>query len=256
MKKKAKSIAISAAVFLVLYSFSACTETTTGDDLFAKNDILTTSEQDNNYSADLVNEIDADNINKENIIYKNDNVTVTKCVPLAEANVVSNLWDLPTEDELYDKYEVIADVTIKSLEEVSISYDFMGTVCTSYETLAAISTNKIYYSADDNIKQEFIVAIPNSSYCCDEDFPETAIDKRCILFISSTENLDDSLELYNYADYYLGGPANIINIDGLECTANKLFSNYSSSSVSASDKCSMPLNDFEDTLIAKINEKK
>ena len=220
MKRKAKSIAISVAALLVLCSFGACNDTT-----------------------------------KDNIIYKNDNVTVTKCVPLAEANVVSNLWLLPTEDELYDKYEVIADVTIKSLDEVAISYEFMGTVCTSYETLAAVSTNKIYYSAGEDIAHEFIVAIPNTSYSFCEDFPEIATDKRCILFISSTENLDDSLELYNYADYYLGGPANIINIDGSECTANKLFSDYSSSSVSAADKCSMPLNDFENTLTAKINEK-
>ncbi|MCH5350329.1 MAG: hypothetical protein J1E40_13455 [Oscillospiraceae bacterium] len=255
MKRKAKSIAISVAALLVLCSFGACNDTTEDDNLFVKNDILTTSGQDNNNDiADSIGEIDKSYMN--NIIYKNDNVMVTKCVPLAEANVVSNIWDLPTEDELFAEYGVIADVTIKSLEEVAITYEFMESACISYETLATVSTNKIYYTVDENINQEFVVAIPNASRCFDEDFPEIAIDKRCILFISSTENLDDSLELHNYADYYLGGPANIINIDGLECTANKLFSDYSSSSFSAAEKCSMPLNDFENTLIAKINEKK
>lgn len=223
MKRKAKIIIVSAAVLLALCSFGACNDTTKDDD----------------------------------IIYKDDNVTVIRCVPLEEPNVVYNLWDLPTEDEIYDRYEVIADVTIKSLEEAAISYEFMGSECTSYETLAAVSTNKIYYSADEDIAQEFIVAIPNTSYSCCEDFPEIAVNKRCIFFISSTEGLEDSLELYNYADYYLGGPANIINIDGSKCTANNLFSDYSGSSLESllTDRCSMPLNDFENTLTAKINEK-
>ncbi|MDE7288676.1 MAG: hypothetical protein K2N71_04105, partial [Oscillospiraceae bacterium] len=61
---------------------------------------------------------------------------------------------------------------------------------------------------------------------------------------------------------YLGHPADIININGLECNADKIFSDYSSSSAPVvknemnTERCSMPLSDFEDTLIAKINEKK
>ena len=163
---------------------------------------------------------------------------------------------------MYSDCDVIADVTIKSLEEIAISYIFMDAECTSYETLATVSVNKLYYSAEENISQEFIVAIPNSSYQFDEDFPKTEIGESCIFFISSTVGLNDSVKLYNYADYYLGHPADIININGLECNADKIFSDYSSSSAPVvkngmnTMRCSMPLSDFEDTLIAKINEKK
>lgn len=285
-----KKITAFLAAFITLMSFAACSDTAKDGNLFAENDILTTSAQDiNNDTANSINEIDESNTQKEDdIIYKNDNVTVTKCVPLETPNIAYGLWDLPTEDEMYDRYEVITDVTINSLEEVDISYTFRGTECTSYKTLAAVSVNKIYYSDVENISQEFVVAIPNSSYCCDEDFPEIAIGKRCVFFISRTDGVEDSLEIYNYADYYLDSPVNIINIDGLECTANKVFSAYSSSSVAvkketnvelfdwellvdgeymtygnvyerenlSTGQCSMPFNDFENTLIAKINEKK
>lgn len=241
-----KKIAAFLAAFITLMSLAACSETTKDDNLLAENDISTTSAQD---TADTVSEIDGSDTKK------NDDADVTEIV------YVDAIWAEPDEEEMYNDCDVIADVTIKSLEEIAIPYTFMGAEGTSYKTLATVSVNKIYYSAEENISQEFIVAIPNSSYACHEDFPKTEIGESCIFFISSTVGLNDSLELYNYADYYLGHPADIININGLECDADEIFSDYSSSSAPVvkngmnTMRCSMPLSDFEDTLIAKINEK-
>ena len=251
-----KNVALLAA-FMTLMSFAACSDITKDDNLLAENDITTISAQDT------------------------DNVAVTESEPLETIAVdACVLWDMHDEEEMYSDCDVIADVTIKSLEEIAISYIFRGTECTSYKTLATVSVNKIYYSAEENISQEFIVAIPNSSYQFDENFPEIAIDKSCILFISSTEGVEDSLKIYNYADYYLGHPADIININGLECNADEIFSYYSDNSVPVikepdiellegeeldpeyqsyglkTGRCSMPLEDFEKTLIEKISEKK
>ncbi|MDE5859013.1 MAG: hypothetical protein K2H23_01260 [Oscillospiraceae bacterium] len=234
-----KKFAAFLTAFMTLMSLTACSDTAKDDNLFAENDISTISAQNT------------------------DNVAVTESEPLKTVAVdVCVLWDMPDEEEMYSDCDAIADVTINSLEEIAISYTSMGHECTSYKTLATVNVNKIYYSAEENISQEFIVAIPNSSYQFDEDFPEIATDKSCILFISSTEGIGDSLKLYNYADYYVSNPADIININGLECNADEIFSDYSGSSSPVvkngmnTRRYSMPLSDFEDTLIAKINEKK
>lgn len=259
-----KKIAGFLTVFMALMPLAACSDTAKDDNLFAENEISTASAQD---TADTVSEFE------ESDTEKNDDTDVTEIV------YFDVCWLAADEEEMYNDCDIIADVTIKSLEEIAISYIFMDAECTSYRTLATVSVNKIYYSAEKNISQEFIVSIPNSSYQFDEDFPKTEIGESCILFISSTAELNDSLELYNYADYYLSHPADIININGLECTADELFSHYSDNSVSVikepdtellegeeldseyqsyglkTGRCSMPLSDFEDTLISKINEK-
>ncbi len=246
-----KKIAAFFTAFMTLISLTACSDAAKEDNLIAENDTSTTSIQDtDNDTADTVSEIE------ESDTEKNDDADVTEIV------YFDVLWEAADEEEMYNDCDIIADVTIKSLEEIAISYTFMDTECTSYKTLATVSVNKIYYSSEDDISQEFIVAIPNSSYQFDEDFPKTEIGESCIVFISSTVGLNDSVRLYNYADYYLGHPADIININGLECNADKIFSDYSSSSAPVvknemnTERCSMPLSDFEDTLIAKINEKK
>ena len=285
-----KTVACLAAL-MTLMSLTACSDTTKDDNLFAENKLSAAAAQDtDNNVTDSVKQIDESIIEKNNdVIFENDNVVVTKFEPLVSPNVVYNLWDMPTEAELYDDCDIITDVTIKSLDEVAISYTFMGTECTSYKTLAHVSVNNEYYSSDENIEQEFTVAIPNSSYSFDEDFPEIAVGKRCILFISDTSALNDSLELDNYADYYLSSPANIININGADCQANKIFASYSNSAISVqketgvellegevlsgsdgvayiaddddtaegvpTEQCAMPFADFENTLITKINEK-
>lgn len=243
-----KKIAAFLTAFVTLMSLTACSDTAKNDNLFTENDISAISVQD---TADTVSEIDKSNTEK------NGDADVTEIV-YADA-----IWTEPDEEEMYNDCDVIADVTIKSLEEIAIPYTFMGAEGTSYETLAAVSVNKIYYSAEENISQEFIVAIPNSSYdACNEDFPKTEIGESCIFFISSTEGIEDSLKIYNYADYYLGHPADIININGLECNADEIFSDYSGSSAPVvkngmnTRRYSMLLSDFENTLIEKINEKK
>ena len=228
-----KKIAAFLAAFMTLMSLAACSDIAKDDNLLAENDISTTSEQDA------------------------DSVTVAESEPLETVAIAAIIcWDMPDEEEMYSDCDAIADITIKSLEKIAISYTSMGHECTDYETLATVSVNKIYYSAEENISQEFIVAIPNSSYQFDKDFPEIVIDKSCILFISSTEGIEDSI--YNYADYYVSNPADIININGDKCNADEIFSDYSGSSVivANSRRYIMPLSDFEDTLIAKINEKK
>ena len=260
-----KKFAAFLTAFMTLMFLTACSDTTEDDNLLAENDISTATAQD---TADTVSEIE------ESDTEKIDDADIIETV------YYDVLWEAPDEEEMYNDCDVIADVTIKSLEEIAISYTFMGTECTSYETLATVSVNKIYYSSEENINQEFIVAIPNSSYQFDEDFPKTEIGESCIFFISSTVGLNDSVKLYNYADYYLGHPADIININGDKCNADEIFSYYSDNSVPVikvpdiellegeeldpeyqshglnTGRCSMPLSDFEYTLIAKINEKK
>ena len=273
-----KNIACQAAVIALMF-LTACTDATKDDNLFAGNDLSASSEY--NISSDVTSSAkqNYEDIAEENdnVIYKSSNVVVTESEPLETPNIVCNLWDMPTEPELYNDCDIVADVTIKSSKEVVISYTFMGAECTSYKTLANVSVNKEYYSADENISQEFTVAIPNSSYAFDEDFPEIAAGGRCILFISDTEGPDDSLELDKYADHYLSSPANIININGSECQANKIFASYSTNAVSvpkelnvdlqegevlisdedviSSEQYTMPFADFENTLITKINER-
>lgn len=275
-----KKTALCLAALMVVLSLSACSDTQKNDNLFAENNMSTTE----NITANLNEELDENNVTKEEIIFKNDNVIVTECVPPEETIYVDKIWMATDEDKLYDESEVIADVTVKSLEEIGISYTLMGAECTTYKTLATVSVNEIFYSADDDIKQEFTIAIPNSSYTFTEDFPEVAIGERYILFISNTNELNDSLELSNYCDYYLSLPANIININGLECNTDEIFSNYSSNTTpitkgglpnieaysendyvpeeyfAESDgiptgRCSMPLSDFKNELISKINER-
>ena len=278
-----KSIAFLAAI-MTLMSLTACSDTGKDGNLFDENEsAAVTQNTENNSMKQIDGSISEEN---DNIIYQNNNVVVTKSEPLVSPNIVCNSWDIPTETEMYNNCDIIADVTIKSLEEVAISYIFMGTECTSYKTLADVSVNTNYYSADGNINQEFTVAIPNSSYSFDESFPEITVGERCVLFISDTEELDDYLELDKYADYYLSSPADIINIYGDECQANNIFASYSNSTVSvttetntellegeylieseesadftddnevdiSTEQCIMPFVDFESTLIAKINE--
>lgn len=242
-----KKIAAFLTAFMALMSLAACSDTDKNDNLFAENEISTTSAQD---TADTASEFE------ESDTEKNDDADVTEIVH------VDVCWIAPDEEKMYNDCDVIAGVTINSLEEIAVSYTFMGAECTSYKTLATVSVNKIYYSSEENISPEFIVSIPISSYGSDDYCPEIAEGESCILFISRTERLDDPLELYNYADYYLSHPADIININGDECNANEIFSGYSSSSAPVvknemnTGRCSMPLSDFENTLIEKINEKK
>lgn len=276
-----KKTSLCLAALMAVLSLSACSDTTKNGKLFAENDLINTStEYSKSDVASSVKQVD-ESMADNNIIFRNSNVVVTKLEPLATPNIVCNIWDMPTETDLYNDCDVIADVTITSLEEVAITYTFMGTECTSYETLATVSVNNIYYSTDESVSQEITIAIPNTSYFFDEDFPETTIGERCILFFSDTNRLNDSLELYNYADYYLSSPAHIININGSECKANKVFASYSSNAVSvqsvidisddlhgeeklitydgdgivATEQFTMPFEDFENMLKAKINEK-
>lgn len=264
-----KKIAAFLTAFTVLMFLTACSNAAKNDNLFAENGTSAAPAQGaGSYTAGTVSETD------ESGTEKNDDADVTEIV------YVDVCWLAPDEEKMYNNCDVIAGVTINSLEEIAISYTFMGAECTSYKTLASVSANKIYYSSEENISPEFIVSIPISSYGSDDYCPEIAEGESCILFISRTERLDDPLELYNYADYYLSHPADIININGVECTADEIFSHYSDNSVPVikepdiellegeeldseyqsygfkTGRCSMPLSDFENTLIEKINEKK
>lgn len=263
-----KKIAVFLTAFMALMSLAACSDTAKDDNLFAENGTSAAPAQGaDSYTAGTVSETD------ESGTEKNEDSAV-------EIVNIEKIWLAPDEEKMYNDCDVIAGVTINSLEEIAISYTFMGAECTSYKTLATVSVNKIYYSAEENISPEFIVSIPISSYGSDDYCPEIAEGESCILFISRTERLDDPLELYNYADYYLSHPADIININGVECTADEIFSHYSDNSVPVikepdtellegeeldseyqsygfkTGRCSMPLSDFEDTLVEKINEKK
>ena len=88
-----KKFAAFLTAFMTLMSLAACSDTAKDDNLFAENEISTTSEQDT------------------------DNAAVTESEPLETIAVdVCVLWDMPDEEEIYSDCDAIADVTIKSLE--------------------------------------------------------------------------------------------------------------------------------------------
>lgn len=214
----------------------------------------------------------------EEMTSESDNVSPAESEEPTEEVIIQEvaIWDLPDENEIYD-CDIIADFTIISTEDISISYTCMGAECTSRKTLVTVRPNKVYYSRDTGSSEEYVVAIPDMSHTAEDDFPKTQEGERCIFFITSTSGLNDSLELDKYAGYYLSSPAHIININGNECTANsEPFYGYSSNSAYVPEhenelprdevldmdnaqykpeRCSMPLEDFENTLTAKIYEK-
>ena len=256
-----KNLTLAAA--LILFTLTACSDKSDGN---AFTEEVPVTENTEASSEEMTSESD-------NVSPAESDETTEEVIIQDEAD---DVWLLPDENELYD-CDIIADFTIISTEDISISYTFMGAECTSYKTLVTVRPNKVYYSKDNGSSEEYVVAIPDKSRSAEDDFPKTKEGERCIFFITSTSGLNDSLELDKYAGYYLSRPAHIININGNECTAySDLFYGYSSNSAYVpdhenellegevlvednvqykSERCSMPLEDFENTLTAKIYEK-
>lgn len=220
----------------------------------------------------------------DNVVYKEEGLSVVRCAPLEKtaadgtaAAASESIREPVTESELYENFDMIADVKVISYKEVSIKYNFMDTECVSYKTLADVIPNKIYCTLDPESRYQykFTIAIPNSSHDCCSSFPEISVGKRYILFAENTDKLiNDSLKLRRYSDYFVSCPEGIVEINGYECTANNIFSSYSEKSKAVpaegqvpellegevlevpidfnSEKCSMPLEDFENTLNEKL----
>lgn len=254
-----KFLAFAAA--LILFTLTACSD-----------------KSDGNAFTEEVTATENTEASSEEATSKSDNVSPAETDEPTEEVIIQEeaVWELPDENEIYD-CDIIADFTIIQTEDISISYTCMGAECTSYKTLVTVRPNKVYYSKDTSSSEEYVVAIPDMSRTAEDDFPKTQEGERCIFFITSTSGLNDSLELDKYAGYYLSSPAHIVNISGNECTAySELFYGYSSNSAYVpdhenepaegeiliednieykSERCSMPLEDFENTLTEKIYEK-
>ena len=225
--------------------------------------------------------MNAYSVGNENVVYKEDGLSVVRCAPLETAASADSVRVPVTESELYEKFDMIADVTVISYKEVSINYNFMDTECVSYKTLVDVIPNNIYCTFDPEsiYKYKFTVAIANSSYAFDSSYPEISVGKRYILFAENTHKLvNDSLKLRRYSDYFVSCPEGIAEINGNECTVNNIFSSYSENSKAVpadgqvpelldgealevpieftSEKCSMPLEDFENTLNEKLTDVK
>lgn len=248
------------AAALILFTLTACSDKSDGN---AFTEEVTVTENTEASSEEVTSE--SDNASPDESEEQTEEVFIQ-----------DDIWSLPDENELYD-CDIIADFTIISTEDISISYTFMGVECTSYKTLVTVRPNKVYYSRDTGSSEEYVVAIPDMSRTAEDDFPKIQEGERCILFITSTSGLNDSLELDKYAGYYLSSPAHIVNISGNECTAySELFYGYSGNSAYIpdhenelpegevltednvqykSERCSMPFEDFENTLTEKIYEK-
>lgn len=267
-----KIILVLLCLFLSMNSLTSC-GVNKSNNLLNETQCVTTE-----YSIDNKNENTG--IDKKEI-YEDDDIIVFSLKPADPPVIVDSIWDMPIENELYDS-DVIADVIIDDLQEISISYTFMNAECVTYKTLITVHTNNVYYSSRLDMDNAFTIALPTSSYAYDEAFPDIAIGQEYIMFISSTDDLDDSLKLSNYADFYVSCPANIVEIHDTECVANSLFYAYSSCTVplanadnasllegeildeqedeiaivsdefSDAEKCVMPLSDFESTLKSKI----
>ncbi len=257
------------AAALILFTLTACSDKSDGNSFTA--DVSQTS---------TVPVTENTEVSSEEITSESDNASPAESDETTEEVIIQDeagdIWLLPDENELYD-CDIIADFTIISTEDISISYTFMGVECTSYKTLVTVRPNKVYYSRDTGSSEEYVVAIPDMSRSAEDDFPKVEEGERCIFFITGTSGLNDSLELDKYAGYYLSSPFHIININGNECTANsELFFGYSGNSAYIpehenelsegeilveesvqyqSERCSMPLEDFENTLTDKIYEK-
>lgn len=200
-----------------------------------------------------------------NTIYKEDGLTVEEIVPLETPDEMDCVLREPVaEEDLYKNCDVIADVTVDSVKEVSIKYNFMDTECVSYETIAEVTSNVIYcsFNAEPKNRKKFTVAVSDSSYQHESGFPEITAGKRYIFFAENTDKLNDSLKLDRYSDCFVSSPVHIIEINGEECTADNIFSEYSKSSKpepkygSPAQRCTMPLKDFEKSLAKKARETK
>ncbi|MDE6592265.1 MAG: hypothetical protein K2K57_04275 [Oscillospiraceae bacterium] len=254
---------LTLAAALILFTLTACSDKSDGNAFTGEMPVTENTE-----------------VSSEEMISESDNVSPAESDEPTEEVIIQDeaddIWLLPDENELYD-CDIIADFTIIQTEDINISYTFMGVECTSYKTLATVRPNKVYYSRDTGSSEEYVVAIPDKSRSAEDDFPKIQDGERCFFFITSTSGLNDSLELDKYAGYYLSSPAHIVNISGNECTANSdLFYGYSSNSAYVpdhenepaegevlagdnvqykSERCSMPFEDFENTLTDKIHEK-
>lgn len=195
----------------------------------------------------------------ENVVYQEEGLSVVMCAPSETAAAADGIRVPVTESELYENFDMIADVTVISYKEVSIKYNFMDTECVSYKTLAEVIPNKIYCSLDpeNTYKYKFTIAIDNSSYAFDSSYPVISAGKRYILFAENTKKTVDSLKLRRYSDYFISCPEGIVEINGNECTADNIFSSYSENvNAVPAEKCSMPFEDFENTLNKKLIDAK
>lgn len=222
-----------------------------------------------------------------NVIYKEDGLTVEEIVPAETSDETDGTDDTDSirepvaEEDLYKSCDIIADVTVNSVKEVSIKYNFMGTECVSYKTIAEVTSNVIYcsFNAEPKNRKKFTAAIADSSYFHDSGFPEITAGKRYIFFAENTDKLNDSLKLDRYSECFVSSPVHIIEINGEECTADNIFSAYSKNSKPepkygspapelsegevldvpaeiSSERCTMPLKDFEKSLAKKAKETK
>lgn len=162
-------------------------------------------------------------------IYSDEDVYVAIREKLSEPITVCNVWSEAVEEDMLVGSDLIAKVTVNDIKEIEISYEFMGTECYSYKSLATVSVDKIYNDSTYKVSNNYTIAIPNSSYSYDAEFPEIKINESYIFFASSPVGLNDSLKLVNYADFYIGGPADIIVINGKSCNSDYVFREYSNS---------------------------
>lgn len=194
-------------------------------------------------------------INNNNVVYQEEGLSVVRCAPLETVASADSIREPVTESELYENFDMIADVTVISYKEVSIEYNFMDTECVSYKTLVDVIPNNIYCTLDPEsmYKYKFTIAIDNSSYAFDSSYPKISVGKRYVLFAENTKKIVDSLKLRRYSDYFVSCPEGIIDINGNECTAENIFSAYSEKSKALpSGKFSMPFEDFKNTLNEKL----
>ena len=194
-------------------------------------------------------------VSNDKEVYKEEGLSVVMCAPLETAASADSIRVPVTESELYENFDMIADVTVISYKEVSIKYNFMDTECVSYKTLVDVIPNNIYCTLDPEsmYKYKFTVAIDNSSYAFDSSYPKISVGKRYVLFAENTKKIVDSLKLRRYSDYFVSCPEGIVEINGNECTAENIFSSYSERAKAlTSGKFSMPFEDFENTLNKKL----
>jgi len=238
-----RSILFAFVMCILICAFSACDYNSNSGDLSGEIKADTTAVVDDKSSdannsdvkSTFAEETTTVDYADQSIVYRDDDVVVEKLTPREDIIIVDAIWDIPTENETISQSDVIAKAIITDIQEVAVHYTFMDTECVSYKTLATVDVTELYYSSENETVSAFVVAIPSCSYECMSDFPDLSAGNSYVFFMRNTAELDDSLKLSNYADYYIGGSSDIAAVNDESCEVNYLFGSFSDNSTLVSD---------------------
>ena len=169
---------------------------------------------------------------QNNILYLSDNVCVEECSPLNSPVLCESIWVARDKQEFRQEISLIAECEVSDLSEIKISYIYDDVHYEAYETLYTVKIHNNLWNVSES--EEIVIVVPDSSYCDSYDIPNLKIGDDVVFFLKDVSSFKyDSLELQNYADYYVSSPADIavfegdnINIDGIFANNNSHYASH------------------------------